>query len=853
MLRFYCFCSLLLGFSVSFAVAETTEVCLPAPDATLTPELRAQIAQWLDWKNFSGTASSQAKVTKGCAYNLCGGTYEEPVLEGFSAQLPYPDDARVSADQASLSESGSSLLTGNVVVVQPGKEMTADTAYIYRDPKTKEITQIDLFGNVSVREQGKVMYAQEGHYLPQQESGYVDNVIYRMSLKEPLQLESNELLQAWGRAVSVERDKQRYYLEDATFTTCPPKDSSWQLKAKKMILDKETGRGEAEHAFLDVHDVPIFYFPYYNFPIDDRRQTGFLTPSAGYSNISGWGFSVPYYWNIAPNYDLLLTPNYYTTRGVLLDTDFRYLTEKSQGELKLNGIYHDQAFEQYIQDNQAQLDAAGQGDLSDNRYEVYFHNGTRIDENWSMNAHYHYVSDDYYLQNFGSTIGETTENQLLQEADIDYKSEHWNSVLTMLHYQTLQPINQTAVSDVYSKYPSWTLGGNYANLPGGVNFNINNEYDNFVWTGDDEEDQALGGRYHTNPVFSRPIMDPSGYITPTVRLQETYYGLSQNPTDLEQSMNILVPQTSVDSSIYFDRSTSFWGKSWTQTLEPRVYYLYVPYVNQTQVPNFDSNYQIFTYDQLFRPNRFSGIDRVGDANQTSLALMSRFLDADSGAEVFHWGIGETFYFEDRDVQLMQLEPGKAYADSSATTVGYMSPTTTFSPIASQISYHFTPVWSLVGDGAWDPTTQMTNNATVNLHYQPGVNKLLNLGYSYLVNGDQTGITDPSTQNGNLNQTIFSYAWPISPNHQWSTIGSWTENISHNYAMGYSLGIQYEDCCWAVRFVGGKIYSNLDNDDQPVYNNGVYLQILLKGLGGTSVGGSTSVMGNIPGYQDIFNN
>lgn len=828
---------------------EVTEVCLPPANAPLTPAVRANIAQWLDWKELSPTSS------KGCSakdkYNLCGGYYDEPKLEGFSSQLSAENDMRVSSNEALIHVEGQSTLTGDVIVIQPNKQMTADTAYIYRDPKTKKVTQIDLFGHVAFREPGRVVYGEEGHYLPEEEQGYLDNAIYRFSLNEPNTLESNELLQAWGRAASMERDKQRYYLKEATYTTCPPKDASWHIKAKKLVLDKETGRGEATHAFLDIEDVPVFYFPYYNFPIDNRRQSGFLMPTAGYSNTSGVNFGVPYYWNMAPNYDLLLTPNYYSERGLELGGEFRYLTEKSHGELVLNGIYDDQKFEEFIQDNQAQLDAAGQDDLSNNRYEVYFHNATQFNPNWSVNAHYHDVSDDYYLQNFGTTIGETTENQLLQEADIDYKDEHWSSVAMMQHYETLHPINQTVVSDVYSRYPYWTLNGNYANLPGGTNFYINNEYDNFVWTEEDNGTQPIGDRLHTNPVFTRPIISPSGYIKPTIQLQETYYGLSQNSPGLEQNMNILAPQTSVDSSVFFDRSTNFWGNDWTQTLEPRMFYVYTPYVNQMDVPSFDSNYYIFTYDQLFRPNRFAGIDRVGDANQMSLALMSRFLDANSGTEKFHWGIGETYYFEDRRVQLMQEIPGTPYADSPTTTPGYMSPTATFSPIASQISYHFNPVWSLIGDGSWDPTTSETNNATINLHYQPGINKLINVGYSFLLNGDQTGITDTDIQDDNLNQLIFSYAWPFTPNHQWSTLGSWTENISHNYPMSYSLGVQYEDCCWAVRLLGGKIYSNLDYNNDPVYNTGVYLQILLKGIGNVAGGSPATATGNIQGYQDIF--
>lgn len=831
-----------------------TEVSLPPANAPLTPALRENISTWLDWQEFSETGFlSKKSCDKKGEYNFCGGAYRETPIEGFSAQLPAQDDMRITADETDIQADGLSILTGNVIIVQPNRQVNADRVYIYQDPKTKQITQIDLFGHVAVREAGKVMYGDEGHMLPEEHEGYVDNAIYRMSLSQPRQLESTELLQAWGRASSIEQDKEVYHLENATYTTCPPKDSSWQIKAKDMTLDKESGRGVAKHATLDFKNMPVFYFPYYDFPIDDRRQSGFLTPIAGYTTNLGMNFGLPYYWNMAPNYDMLITPSYYSDRGFNLGTDFRFLTEKSQGELAFNGIANDKAFQEYIDDNPEELSGE-----SNNRYEVYLKDRTQFNPNWAFNTQYHHVSDDYYLQDFGTNIAETTENQLLQQADVDFSSDHWSSVLMMQHYQTLNPINQTPVADVYSRYPQWMVNGNYANLPGGVNFNINNEYDNFVWTSDNESTAPVGGRYHTNPVFTRPIMDPSGYIKPTFQIQETYYGLSDNPTiddptdsTLNPNMNILVPQTSLDSSIYFDKPMSFWGKDWTQTLEPRLYYLYVPYVNQTEVPNFDSGYNIFTYDQLFRPNRFAGIDRVGDSNQVSAALMSRFLDADSGTETFHWGIGQTYYLEDRQVQLMQLQdPDAVYADSP-NSAGYMSPTDTYSPIASQISYHFTPVWSLVGDGAWDQNVNELNNATTNLHFQPGVNEIVNIAYSFLVNGDQVGVTDTETEDGNLNQVILSYAWPFTPNHQWSTFGSWTQNVSHNYPMNYSFGVQYEDCCWAIRLLGGKMYDSLDTDNNPVYNNAIYLQLLLKGLGNVAGSSPAIIMNTVPGYEDVF--
>jgi len=819
---------------------EAAWVCLPPARASLTPELRRRIAAWLGWQD-----STETELDK--AGNICRGNYHEPLLEGYSEELSKKDDTRISADEAELLTEGRSTLKGNVVVVQPEKEMMADTAYIYRDPKTHQITKIELFGHVYFKEPGRLVIGDKGYYLPQTESGDLENILYRLTLPQPVRLEGDQKMQAWGRASSVKREGERYFLNDASYTTCPPKDSSWMIKARKIKLDKITGRGTAKDGFLEVNNFPVFYFPYYNFPIDDRRKTGFLTPVLGYSDNSGAQVGVPFYWNIAPNYDLLLTPNYYSQRGVLLNSDFRYLTPISKGELELSGILHDKAFSDFVNDNQDQL-----GNLSDDRYEIYFNHVTQFNQNWSVDAIYHEVSDDYYLQDFGSTIAETTENQLLRQLDLNYNSENWSSIGRLQHYQTLHPINQTAVDDVYSRYPQWILNGHYDDLPDDFNFAINNEFDSFVWTGADEETVPLGERYHTNPILTRPVFEDWGYIKPTVQLQETYYGLSQNPNNLSESINVAVPQISLDNGVYFDRDTQILGKSWVQTLEPRLYYLYVPYVDQTEVPVFDSSYYTFTYDQLFRPDRFTGLDRVGDANQVSLALMSRFMDPETGSEVFHFGVGETYYFQDRKVQLMQLQdPNAVYADDPDTTPGYYSDTTAYSPIASQLAYYFNPVFSITGDGAWDPHTQAANNAAITLHYQPGTNKIINAGYSYLVNGDETGITDPGMENGNLDQISIAYAWPFSSSSRWSSFGSWSQNISHDYPMNYFLGVQYENCCWAVRLLGGKMYTNLDNNNDPVYSDSVYLQILLKGLGTVANGKPTAMTRSIPGYQDIF--
>ncbi|MDP1614664.1 MAG: LPS-assembly protein LptD, partial [Methylococcales bacterium] len=362
-----------------------------------------------------------------------------------------------------------------------------------------------------------------------------------------------------------------------------------------------------------------------------------------------------------------------------------------------------------------------------------------------------------------------------------------------------------------------------------------------------------GQRFHMDPKLSFPQARRWGYLTPSVQWVGNAYNLTERYPLPTNAMHISVPRFDVDSGLYLDRKIHYFDYSYTQTLEPRLYYLNVPYRNQANIPTFESGYMIFSADQLFRNNRFSGFDRIGDANQLAYGVTSRWLRDADGEEKASVTVGQLAYFANRRVFLCYNPSG--FCQEEPLVLGFLSPTEQFSPVASHAVYHMNHLWSVIGDYVWDPATRATNNGQLNLHYQRENNRLFNVGYTYLVNGDLTQM-GATPANRALNQASASYAWPL--NDYWSTVGAYGYNVSKNYEMMALFGVQYDSCCWAMRLLAGRTFRNLNNialiqpQSQPEYTNSVFLQLMLKGLGSVGNASPTSILQTfVPGYQDTF--
>ncbi len=819
-----------LAYSAAL-INEPIQACVIAREVDLTDDIRTKFAQCLGWQ-----ADQSSPV--------CLGFYKPITV----TPLASPDEVRILADTASFYRTQRSTLSGHVEMQQGQRVVNAQTAYVYRDPKTNEVTKIEFLNHVRYLEPDRMMIARKAVVYPQDKSGEVEDVLYRFNTNR-----SNALLPAWGRASLIKRfANQDYFLKEATYTTCAPQDKAWAIEAESISIDNEKGKGIARNAKLRIHEWPVLYTPYLSFPTNRDRKSGFLMPIVGYSNVGGADLGIPYYWNMAPNYDMTLVPHLYTKRGLMLGGQFRYLTSKSNGTFNGNFLPKDKAFGRFLQDNEVEFPQIR--GLSTNRWEVNFVDSTEFLSDLQLNVNFQQVSDDYYLQDFSTNLASVTQRQLLRQADLTYTTENWTFRGMGQSYQTLHPINEIPVSPVYERLPQLMARGYYDDLPFNANFNILGQYDQFHWPNDSWNialnNMPQGPRFHLNPILSVPMMKPWGYVTPSVQFVENYYDISRNYTwgTSRANYNLTIPRYSLDGGLYFERDLHLKGTYYIQTLEPRLFYLRVPYYNQTLIPVYDSGFMIFNVDQLFRTNRFSGFDRIGDANQLSYALTTRWLEDESGAEKANFSIGQIKYFSERRVQLCQSPTG--FCTDNPDTFGNLSSTFGTSPVASRAVYKFNPAWGITGDYIWDPATRATNNADLNLHYQPARNAIINGGYSYLVNGDVTQVRNNDTENNALHQAILSAAWPLS--EKWSGIGAYSYNISKNYSMMSFLGVQYDSCCWAMRVLGGRTFRSLNEEFEPQYNNNIYLQILLKGLGSVASSDPSGILNTyIPGYYDPF--
>lgn len=804
-------------------IIEQVQACVVPEDGPLTDRLRAQFAYCLGWRADENRS-------------LCSGAYQTidfPVL---------PDDAiRISADETSWYSQGQSKLSGQVQVEQQQRIVTAETAYIYRNNDNK-ISHVELLDGVRYLEPDKLMIARRAVVNPNDKSGRIEDVLYRFSSNR-----ANAALPAWGRASLIERfANQNLLLRHGSYTTCSPQDKAWHIEAREITFDKSESKAVAKNAVLRIRDWPVLYSPYLSFSTSKERKSGFLMPVVGYTNVGGFDFGLPFYWNMAPNYDATFLPHFYTHRGMMMGGDFRFLTADSSGVASAHVLPNDRAFAQFIDANQQQFPVL-RGE-SNNRWSVLLHEATQFNPNLKMNINFQQVSDDYYLQDFSTNLAVLTQNQLLREGKITYTNEHWALKGMLQSYQTLHPINQSIISDVYERLPSFQAIGTYSDLPGGAHFNANGQFDLYHWPVNNIG-KPQGPRYYVNPALSLPIYKPWGYITPEVQLTETYYDLYYDGPLPSRTFNRTIPRYSIDSGLFFERSTSLMGQAFTQTLEPKLFYLYVPFHDQTQIPVFDSGYMIFKHDQLFRQNRFSGFDRIGDANQLAYAVTTRWLSPDTGEEKAQFSIGQIRYFADRQVQLCESASGTCV--ENPLTLGFLSPVAPSSPIASRASLQLNANWSVSGDYVWDVYNHSTNNGHLNFHYQPADNKIIQFDYSYLTNGDVTKVANLSVQDDALHQSTISYAWPVT--ERWSTLGAYSYNISKRYSMMSFLGVQYDSCCWAFRLLGGRTFKSLEpNTYLPQYNNNIYLQVLLKGLGSVASTDPSSVIRTyLPGYSDMF--
>lgn len=810
--------------------------------------------------------------------NRCGGHYlEAPIIVPESLELD-KQRIQITSDQLLFAQRGTSVGEGKVVITRYGQEITANKAYLYRDPETGKVSAIELIDDIKMREPNSLVVAAKGRFNLQDRTQSLRDILYRTaiysdSFHKPHTLTKSQLRQpnkvtqltAWGKAKSFEQNEPDIYeFDQASYSTCPPDTRAWHLKASQIVLNKETGRGYATNARIYVKDVPIYYTPYINFPIDSRRKTGFLWPTVGSSSSYGMYARAPFYWNMAPDHDMTITPTFISKRGLQVIDVFRYLTPQSEGDMNVEILPSDRAFADFQQSQSEEFgsstDPVVESELrrleqaSTTRKAFDWQNKTRFNDHWSSTLDYNWVSDDYYLRDFSSNINQVTQNQLLQTAELDYKNTNWNSMLRLQGYQTLHPVDDPSIFlNQYIRLPQFVLNADYPEMPGGMDYFIDNELTHFDIRANPGSllKQPIGNRLNMQPGFSRPITLPYLTITPRLQMAVTKYSIGDVTGDEPKTPSRVLPIFDMSTSMYFDRDIQILP-NFRQTLEPQVYYVYIPYRNQDDLPVFDTTVNTLTYDQLFTYNRFSGIDRINDANQVGLGVSTRFIDKETGVEKIKAAVGQILYFKKRSVTLCGdvTDPLCTNAGDTATN---QENTRNRSPLTGLITYNVNPDWSATANTIWNAQTDKVDNQSIALHYQPpNSQKIVNLGYNFVRMGDYILGDNPNSGASNLSQTDLSFSWPVM--RDWSAVARWTQNWNHHHFQNLLYGLQYDSCCWAVRLVSGRFFTTLSTNSTFEYNTQFYLQFALKGLGSMPApGGEASpiLTSNISGYQSNF--
>jgi LPS-assembly protein len=700
----------------------------------------------------------------------------------FSTQF---DTTNIDADALEFHKDNEiATFTGDVSVTRGSKTLLADWA---RYDKGSELTEVR--GDVFYRDPELRLLADEGKFHLKNNKGSITNIkAYRL----PSAGARGDADQAFMH------DKDRSTFLGASYTTCRPGNEDWKLTADKVDIDKAEGVGVARNAKITLKGVPLLYAPYFSFPIDKRRKSGFLMPTIGSLSSTGLDITTPYYLNLAPNYDATISPRYMNDHGLMLGGEFRHMAPRSYSTFK--------------------------GEMIDDRKPPSSEDSFR--GSWALRHTSNYgrwynriqadhVSDKSYLSDFGSNIGVTSKVRLERTAESTYYGDFWNLTTRMQNFQTID----RSLSDEFSRLPQLVLN---ASLPtaNGFTLGLTGEYVAF-----DRDNSLTGQRLDLLPSIGYSLYRSWGFVRPKASVRYTGYQLDnlRYSSLTDSNPDRFVPTFSLDSGLYFDRQASWFGQTATQTLEPRLFYLNTPYKKQDDIPIFDTGLYGINFDNLFRENRFVGADRVGDANQLTTALTSRFLSQDSGEEWLSASLGQIHYFRDRKVQLNKTGTSKKDQLSSSSVLGELS---------SQI----TPNTRIRTFVEWDSEQNDSKKSVAELHYRDPDRHILNLSYSY----DDKENESPTAQK----QVDAAFYWPVGNN--WSLIGRWNYSIEDKKTLDRFAGFEYDSCCWAFRFIGRHFVNDNARTSKVDTTTGVFLQLELKGLG--SIGKADQVIADgVLGY------
>ena len=727
---------------------------------------------------------------------------EDLVSEKQSSEI-FQESVEIEGDSLETLLDRKMKAKGNAILKKGNKTIKAEVIE-YDQISEKLITQ----GNTSIDLEKISLSGTKLNYRLSDQTGKMEDVTFNIKSDKKEETIVQKGIQVTKRYYDFRGDAKAIFfegenktkLESSRLTTCEVDSNDWYIKSKNMEIDTKKDQVKASHASLDFKGVPIFYMPSTSFSLNKNRQSGFLSSTFGTTSKSGFEFRVPYYFNISPNMDATLTARYLGKRGPLADGEFRYLTENYSGINQLQYMNHDQS--------------SGQ----DNRYFLKLNHQHQFGRGWSGSYDLQKVSDNTYFSDLATMIQVTSVVNLPQRVNLNYSGDIWKLNLLTEKYQTLT----NASNSPYQRLPQVNLSGK-------------KDYDNFIldlksqWTLFERDDKfastftdaqkITGSRFTMTPAITIPLTSEYGYIKPKVSANIRSYNLN-NSTD--NNKDIVTPIFSLDSGVYLDRNINFLNQNYTNTLEPRLFYVYIPYKDQSVLPNFDSGLADLNMQTLFYENQYNGQDRINDANQLTASLTSKFLDK-NGKERLSAIIAQRYYFDDRRVFGNDLtEAKKANSDIFMGASAKL-------PNSLNLDAMF----------QFDPTSNSLLRSTLGSRYNPEPGKMLNVSYRLIDN-----IID-----NNQDLEVFNAAgqWPLG--NRFYSIGRYNYDLKSSQTIEVLAGLEYDGGCWVAR----SIFDRISLPTSPNPNYAFFIQLELNGIG--SLGSDANKLNNflyrnVPGLRNV---
>lgn len=763
-------------------------------------------------------------------------SYDRPLVQGETNELP----VTINADNAKGNYPDDAVFTGNVDIAQGNSRLQADEVQLHQkqaEGQPEPIRTVDALGNVHYDDNQVILKGPKGWSNLNTKDTNIWEGDYQMVGR-----------QGRGKAdLMKQRGENRYtILENGSFTSCLPGSDTWSVVGSEVIHDREEQVAEIWNARFKLGPVPVFYSPYLQLPVGDKRRSGFLIPNAKYSTNNYFEFYLPYYWNIAPNMDATITPHYMHRRGgIMWENEFRYLTQAGAGLMEFDYLNSDKVYED-----------EHPNDDNSRRWLFYWQHSGVMDQVWRFNVDYTKVSDTSYFNDFDNKYGSSTDGYATQKFSVGYAVQNFDATVSTKQFQVFDAQN----SNSYSAQPQLDVNY-YQNDVGPFDTRIYGQAVHFVNTNDNRPEAT---RLHLEPTISLPLSNNWGSINTEAKLLATHYQQSNiseyqsfarnnyrnNPTNdnlnalntansLEESVNRVMPQFKVDGKMVFERDMQMLAPGYTQTLEPRAQYLYVPYRDQSNIFNYDSSLLQSDYSGLFRDRTYGGLDRIASANQVTTGVTSRVYD-DAAVERFNISVGQIYYFTE--------------SRTGDDNIKWENDDKTGSLVwAGDTYWRISDRWGLRSGIQYDTRLDSIANSSSSIEYRRDENRMLQLNYRY-ASPEYIQATLPSYystadqyKNG-ISQVGAVASFPIA--ERWSIVGAYYFDTNVNKEADSMLGLQYNSCCYAIRFGYERKLNGWDNTQQhAIYDNTIGFNIELRGLSSNyGLGTNQMLRSNILPYQ-----